>query len=569
MVRIRKNLGYGLQNALQNLSPEPIAAQRDPGIKDFAQLGTIWSNQATLDVFILAAFVGGVPQWLNVAGGAGVFDSVTATLGNITANLGDIVASAGDIIATLGDITAVAGTISGLVGNFTGITVTANGINSTGPLTIAALGAGVVQTDATGLVFSDNGADGQVLIGAGAGAPAWANITSPLGSIAVGNGANSITLETAGAAGTSELDADVGTAAPVAGVVQLLGGSNCSTTAAVDTVTIDLDASISVAGSITGGTGLTATTGDLVITAGNISLPTTTATAGIWVVNGNRWMHSYGTDNTFVGNLAGNFTLTGTNNVCMGTQCGLGLTTGSYNTGIGQGNTLIACTTGTGNTAIGSEVMVHLVDGNDNTGIGRRSLTAVTSGDDNCCIGRDSGVHITTGDGNICIGSSAGTTYTTESDNIVISNAGTAADAGVIRIGTAGTQLKCFISGITGVTTAGAAVAVLVDGSGQLGTISSSLRYKENIQDMEDFSDPVMDLQPRTFEFKKRPGVLAWGLIAEEVEKIFPWIVNYDEEGRPDAVRYHDLPALLLDQLQKMKKRVEELQHKAAQCSCN
>lgn len=62
-----------------------------------------------------------------------------------------------------------------------------------GTLTVSSLNQGVVQSDATGLLFADNGNDGQTLIGGGA-APAWANITSSGGTITITNGPNSIDL---------------------------------------------------------------------------------------------------------------------------------------------------------------------------------------------------------------------------------------------------------------------------------------------------------------------------------------------------------------------------------------
>jgi hypothetical protein len=39
-----------------------------------------------------------------------------------------------------------------------------------------------------------------------------------------------------------------------------------------------------------------------------------------------------------------------------------------------------------------------------------------------------------------------------------------------------------------------------------------------------------------------------------------PSIVNLDEEGEPFSVRYHDLPALLLNELQKLEQRVHDLE---------
>jgi len=63
-----------------------------------------------------------------------------------------------------------------------------------GTLTLSAQTAGVLQTTATGEVFSSKGTDGQVLIGGGTG-PQWANITVADTSMTVTNGPNTINLE--------------------------------------------------------------------------------------------------------------------------------------------------------------------------------------------------------------------------------------------------------------------------------------------------------------------------------------------------------------------------------------
>ena len=68
-------------------------------------------------------------------------------------------------------------------------------------VTITSLPDGVVQTT-SGLLSSSSGTNGQVLIGATAGAPAWANITSLGATVSITNGANSINLETAAGGGT-------------------------------------------------------------------------------------------------------------------------------------------------------------------------------------------------------------------------------------------------------------------------------------------------------------------------------------------------------------------------------
>ena len=105
------------------------------------------------------------------------------------------------------------------------------------------------------------------------------------------------------------------------------------------------------------------------------------------------------------------------------------------------------------------------------------------------------------------------------------------------------------------------AIPVVIDRVGQLGTISSSRRFKEDIRDMGDATDRLLQLRAVLFRYKQevagndRP--MQFGLIAEEVAKIFPELVVFDKEGKPYTVRYHILSSMLLNDLQKQHARVE------------
>jgi len=171
---------------------------------------------------------------------------------------------------------------------------------------------------------------------------------------------------------------------------------------------------------------------------------------------------------------------------------------------------------------------------------------------------------------NIFIGNSAGNRNTSASnDDIYIGNAGAASESNTIRIGTQGTgdgqQDATYVAGVftSVVTMAHGDKVVCVNAAGgiygaPLGsdcTMTSSRRFKENILDMGDTSSKLFQLRPVTFFYKPQyddgSHVTQYGLIAEEVAKVYPGMVAYDKDGQPLAVKYQLLAPMLLNELQK------------------
>jgi hypothetical protein len=175
----------------------------------------------------------------------------------------------------------------------------------------------------------------------------------------------------------------------------------------------------------------------------------------------------------------------------------------------------------------------------------------------------------TTGTNNIAVGGFAGYDLTSGDSNILIGNRGFAGEGNTTRIGDAGFQNRAFIAGINGTTTGVAdAVTVVIDSNGQLGTVSSSRRYKEDINDMGSASDRLLQLHPVTFRYKESYASgeqpLDYGLIAEEVAEVFPELVVFNDENQPETVKYRLLSSLLLNELQKQH---SELSGQAAEIS--
>ena len=136
-----------------------------------------------------------------------------------------------------------------------------------------------------------------------------------------------------------------------------------------------------------------------------------------------------------------------------------------------------------------------------------------------------------------------------------------------IRIGKISTQTATYIVGIRGTTVAGG-VSVMVDANNRLGTVTSSARYKENIQPMDKASEAILSLQPVTFHYKHEldpDRIPQFGLVAEQVEKVNPDLVVRDEQGKPYSVRYEAVNAMLLNEFLKAHRKVQQLDTTVAQ----
>lgn len=222
-----------------------------------------------------------------------------------------------------------------------------------------------------------------------------------------------------------QFDEDVGTAVPALNIINVIGGTsvggvatNINTIGSGNTIEICLNNSI--------------------------SQPNTNAlaTAGMYSLGGNRFLHNYGIGNTFLGQDAGNLTLITANargNTTIGARAGQSLVGTALNNA-------------DGNTLVGLDVGLLITDGSRNTGYGAGSLSALLTGSDNIGLGFDS-----------C------SAYTgAESNNICIGNVGVIADADTIRIGD--THTSNFQAGIYGVTPVNPYQIVVVGNDGELGS---------------------------------------------------------------------------------------------------
>ncbi len=181
------------------------------------------------------------------------------------------------------------------------------------------------------------------------------------------------------------------------------------------------------------------------------------------------------------------------------------------------------------------------------------------TGSGNTAIGRDVLADNTAGSSNIAVGIGAGVSLATGDNNIDIGNAGGGSESDTIRIGDS--QTRAFIPGITGVPVTG--MAVVANIFGQLGVAPSTQRFKEDIKPIDKASESLLRLKPVAFRYKKEIDPAAspqFGLVAEDVEKINPDLVVCDKEGKPYSGRYDQVNAMLLSEFLEEHRQVEEQQ---------
>lgn len=309
--------------------------------------------------------------------------------------------------------------------------------------------------------------------------------------------------------------------------------------------------------------------------------------AGAFALN----LNTTGFNNSALGFLALGNNTTGSNNTAIGDGVMLYNSQGSFNTATGAGaltghslthssgsfntadgfnaldsnsgdnNTasgaraLYLNLTGTKNAACGAFALYSNEVGNLNTAGGENALYFNVVGNGNAGFGH-SALKNSTGDNNVGLGANAGYNLTSGSNNVAIANAGVAGESGVIRIGTPATQVTTYIAGINNSKVTGS--AVYITAAGQLGTLASAERYKTAVADMGGGSGKLRELRPVTFHLRTDPqGDVQYGLVAEEVAKVYPELVIRGASGDIEGVRYEELAPMLLNEVQQQEHKME------------
>jgi hypothetical protein len=154
-----------------------------------------------------------------------------------------------------------------------------------------------------------------------------------------------------------------------------------------------------------------------------------------------------------------------------------------------------------------------------------------------------------------------GASYTADSNgNIYVASTGQSGEQNTIRIGTT-QQTRAVIPAIY--NSGEGADAVYTGIGGGLGRgVPSSRHLKTGIRPVRRIGNRLMQLEPVTYRYRGRDKTVRYGLIAEDVAKLFPSLVIAGPDRRPAALKMEQLPTLLLAQVQSQQRQIARLERR-------
>ena len=308
------------------------------------------------------------------------------------------------------------------------------------------------------------------------------------------------------------------------------------------------------------------------IADGNLTADTVRANTQ-FNIGGSRVLSTVGSNNVFVGPGTGSSNNTGTGNSFLGQDAGNVNTSGSFNTFVGRwagfsntnadSNTFVGfsagkVTTGGSNSFFGNAAGNTNTTGTSNTALGAGSdvasgnlghATAIGAGaivsySNDIKLGRDNGLDTVEVPGDFATGGQA-----------VIQGNATVYGTIALGLAAAGSTPLCY------------------NNSFRIAGCSSSLRYKADLASYGEGFDIVRRLRPISFTWKDG-GMRDVGFGAEDVEKIDPRFVTYNDKGEVEGVKYDRLSVAFVNAFKEQQAQIEALQKqnealKNALCSIN
>jgi len=272
-----------------------------------------------------------------------------------------------------------------------------------------------------------------------------------------------------------------------------------------------------------------------------------------------------GSDNTATGQDALLNNTTGTLNTATGQGALLNNTTGNLNTAAGQA-ALFTNTTGSNNTAAGNGALQNNITGFQNTAAGSDALFSNTTGSNNTATGQGALQNNTTGSFNTAAGQAALFTNTTGNFNTAAGRAALENNTTGVNNTAIGFQADVGAGNLNNATAIGNGAIVNASNKIRLGnsnvtiiegsvafTSSSDVRLKTNIEQLTDVLEKLEQIRGVSYEridldeTSRRVGV-----IAQEVEAVFPELVFSSGEEGYKTVAYSKLTAVLIEAVKEL-----------------
>ena len=334
------------------------------------------------------------------------------------------------------------------------------------------------------------------------------------------------------------------------------------------------------------------TTGGYNLFIGNESGKNNTATNNMFAGHNSGYSNTTGGGNLFLGTDAGAQNTQGGSNVFVGQQTGVYNTHGNNNTFIGRWSGNANQLYSHDNTYLGFSSGSGQSTGSRNTYIGSNSGRTKTGGVDNTFLGSGTGYNNSSGSSNVFLGYQAGYNET-GSNKLYIANSSTSTP--LIKGTFPNTDLTFTASVVNvvhpiGQNTNGLSINNTYNNNttiwrfyqmvsnnlglyhntnlrGQWDTTSgayshsSDIRLKKNVENLSSVTEKVMKLQPQLYNYndQKEDGRRYIGLIAQDVENIFPEFVYYSQEDDTYTIDYSGLSVVAIQAIKEQQKEMESM----------
>lgn len=342
----------------------------------------------------------------------------------------------------------------------------------------------------------------------------------------------------------------------------------------------------------------------------------TTGSNNIFMGFESGYKNTSGFDNIAIGNKAGQSNIDGTYNVMIGSDAGKMNTTGDYNSLIGykagekttgNWNTMLGYLAGNTNTTAGSQVLLGYQAGMSNTGgwntmVGSLAGSSSVAGTYNTYVGLAAGEQAT-GNLNVFLGRWAGRFETSNSNKLIIESSYDGTDylnnaliygdfsAKYLKVNgrimssisnnlgyaadfeNKGGSKDNYGVNITAGTTDGSGTNFMIDFNNAGGVWKGSVVLTNNVVSLYQVSDARLkenitksginalqilnDLQVVDYNFTKSPDAKHTGYIAQDVQKVLPEMVIYNEKADAYAISTATLIPVLHKAIQEQQKLIE------------